>query len=136
MTRDQESRSSKGSWRVAVAAILLGAGMGGLVSVMANNPPTAEETPFVLSPSPPFVLAGASIAFLIASVVSNRLRATTWGNPSRRFNWIVLLTAGVILVGIGVLGVLAGDHERTLPWFASGCGFLAGAVVLWRMRLP
>ena len=90
----------------------------------------------VIGGSPMLVLAGSATALLIASVASRRLRAATWTNPSRRFNWIVLLVAGLAAAGVGVLGVRAGDGTETIPWFSLAAGSLVGAVVLRLMRLP
>jgi len=39
-------------------------------------------------------------------------------------------------LGIGVLGILAGEQSKTVGWFAMGAGLVVGAVVLKRMRLP
>lgn len=55
---------------------------------------------------------------------------------TRRFNWIILMVGGLIMVGIGSAGILAGGGTATVPWFALGAGFLVGGLALRRMRLP
>lgn len=132
----QERENTAVPWGLVVVSILLGGLVGLVVGTGADNPPTGEETPVVIGGSPLLVLAGSAIALLIASLASPRLRAATWTNPSRRFNWIVLLVLGLGAIGIGVLGVRAGDGTETIPWFAMGVGLLAGALVLKLMRLP
>ncbi|MDH6181419.1 hypothetical protein M2152_001601 [Microbacteriaceae bacterium SG_E_30_P1] len=106
------------------------------VAAFGDNQPTERETPAVFFASPMLALAGAVIGFFVASLASPRLRAATWENPSRRFNWIVLLVGAIVTTGIGVAGVLADDAYEAVPWFVIGICLAGGSVILRLMRLP